>query len=219
MRSWTCGKLSVSQGFGMTFKVDMHSQQHWRFGCPLTTQGCRPIRHRWCRLAPRMSCAFPSSLPVIPVWVAAWRVALQIRPGFAWTTLSNKRQWNTGSSRGCSQKNFSEPLYFYRPFGDSSAISSSILKRESTPPVGLVCGWIWKRETQTLIGKVDVPHIVLFFINISTVMLFSNSWTKTQLFLSCLQFWLCQTHLQHFKAHWASRLHTQWDTVHQVTRS
>lgn len=138
---------------------------------------------------------------------------------FAWTTLSNKRQWNTGSSRVCSQKNFSEPLYFYRPFGDSSAISSSILKRESTPPVGLVCGWIWKRETQTLIGKVDVPHIVLFFINISTVMLFSSSWTKTQLFLSCLQFWLCQTHLQHFKAHWASRLHTQWDTVHQVTRS
>lgn len=138
---------------------------------------------------------------------------------FAWTTLSNKHQWNAGSSQGCSQKNFSEPLYFYRPFGDSSAISSSILKRESTPPVGLVCGWIWKRETQTLIGKVDVPHIVLFFINISTVMLFSNSWTKTQLFLSCLQFWLCQTHLQHFKAHWASRLHTQWDTVHQVTRS
>lgn len=45
-------------------------------------------------------------------------------------------------------KNFSEPLYFYRPFGDSSIISSSILKRVLTPPAALVCGWIWRGETQ-----------------------------------------------------------------------
>lgn len=33
-------------------------------------------------------------------------------------------------------------------------------------------------------------HILFFFfINVCTVMFFSNSGTKTQLFLSCLQFW------------------------------
>lgn len=45
-------------------------------------------------------------------------------------------------------KNFSEPLYFYRPFGDSSVISSSILKRGPTHPAALVCGWSWRKETQ-----------------------------------------------------------------------
>lgn len=43
--------------------------------------------------------------------------------------------------------------------------------------------------------------LFFFFINICTVMFFPENWTKTELFLSCLQIWHCQTHLQYTKAH------------------
>lgn len=60
---------------------------------------------------------------------------------FAPTTLNNKCQKVLATAK-TGAKNFSEPLYFYRPFGDSSVISSSILKRGPTPPIKLVCGLV-----------------------------------------------------------------------------
>lgn len=71
----------------------------------------------------------------------------------------------------------------------------------------------------THIGKIDEPHIVLS-LHIFAQSCFSQQLDKDSTVsvhvYSCR---LCQTHLQHTKAHWATRLPTQLDMVHQVPLS
>lgn len=124
---------------------------------------------------------------------------------FSPTTLNNKRQKSAGNDQ--SLKNFSEPLYFYRPFGDSSVISSSILNPNECrlPPlhwfvVGVGEGKVRNMFCDTYRKSWWTTHcsFLFFFVNICTVMFFQKldkDWTVS------VSFGLCQTHLRYTKAH------------------
>lgn len=150
------------------------------------------ILRRCSCLAPGMSSTFPSILPVLPVRRVPPQIKNTLRTNHIKQQLPKKHWPRRELERGTSRN----PFIFYGPFGDSSVISSSILKLGLTPPAALTCGWSQWGETRIHVlwrtgEKVDVPHTSLSFlsVNICTVMLFSKCWTKTQLFLSCLQFW------------------------------
>lgn len=107
-------------------------------------------------------------------------------------------------------KNFSEPLYFYRPFGDSSVISSSILNANGYL-LPLLCVGLWleleRRVSQKHVlwhiqKKVNKAHIVLFCKYLHSHVFFQKTKkrTVTELFLSWLELWVCQNYLQHTKA-------------------
>lgn len=152
--------------------------------------------HRCSSLAPEMSSTFPSILPVLPVWVGTRRVPPQIRNTLCTNHIKQQLPTKHWPRRELERGTSRNPFIFYGPFGDSSALPSSILKWGPTPLTAPTCGWTQWGETQIHVlwrtgEKVDVPHTPFSFllVNICTVMLFSKCWSKTQLFLSCLQFW------------------------------
>lgn len=80
-----------------------------------------------------MSSTFPSILPVLPVWVGMRCVPPQIRNTLCTNHIKQQLPTKRWPRRELERETSRNPFIFYGPFGDSSVISSSILKRELTP--------------------------------------------------------------------------------------
>lgn len=171
-----------------------------------------------------MSSTFPSILPVLPVWVGMRRVPPQIRNTLCTNHIKQQLPTKHWPRRELERGTSRNPFIFYGPFGDSFVISSSILKRGLTPPLPLRRPNLWLDSVR---GNSDTRFVTHWGKSRCTTysILFSfgkylHSHAIFQLLVNCFchvySFGLCQTYLQHTKAHWATRLPTQQDMVHQV---
>lgn len=175
MSYWIWGQPTFSQWILKTFAVEIYHQQHLWWGTSSLSARCWDVHTVQVSLSGSRSEPHFSKLPSNHSCVSKDVTCCSSnKKQFSATTLNNKHRKVLAMTKARA-KNFSEPPYFYRPFGDSSIISSSILNANGCwLPLRSIGLWLGRLEQEkgesetccmTHAGKSNEPHIVLYFFS------------------------------------------------------